>query len=206
MTVPPSSHRDAHPYGRSSDDVRRRELRVRRTRRLRAVQLAIFSLLVIVLIGVGVYAVGEFRRPSAEQGVIAQKSFGEEEAEVTCPDPGAVPLPPGDVTVTVLNGTSRGGLAGEVTEQLGSRGFTMGDAGNTKKADSAVTIVYGPDGYLAAQSVRTQVPDAALRLDDREGAEVDLLLGNGFSEIAPEDDAAAALEDAVEMPEGCPTE
>lgn len=82
----------------------------------------------------------------------------------------------------------------------------MGDAGNTKKADSAVTIVYGPDGYLAAQSVRTQVPDAALRLDDREGAEVDLLLGNGFSELAPEDDAAAALEDAVEMPEGCPTE
>lgn len=201
-----SSHRDAHPYGRSADDVRRREQRVRRTRRVRAVQLAIFSLLMVVLVVVGAYAVGQLREPSAEPGVIAPKTFGNPAAEVTCPEPGAVPLPPAEVSVTVLNGTSRAGLAGEVTEQLGERGFTTGEAGNTTKAGSGATVVHGPDGYLAAQSVRVQVPEATLKLDEREGAEVDLLLGSGYAGLTDGEEAAAGLETAVEIPEGCPAE
>ncbi|MGP9681486.1 LytR C-terminal domain-containing protein [Brachybacterium sp. AOP3-A1-3] len=200
-----TSHRDAHPYGRSADDVRRREQRVRRTRRLRATQLGIFSLLALLLIGVGTYAVGQFREPVQEPGVIGPTSATEESTGLTCPEPGAVPLPPKSVTVTVLNGTGRGGLAGDITEQLAERGFAVGDPGNTKKASGAATVVYGPKGYLAAESVRAQVPDATLTLDEREDETVDLLLGNGFSTLAEQKDATAALEKPVEIPEGCPT-
>ena len=79
----PTSHHDAHPYGRSADDVRRRDRRLRRTRRLRATQLAIFSLLAVALIAVGVYAVGELRQPAADPGQIAPKTFGAAPVETT---------------------------------------------------------------------------------------------------------------------------
>lgn len=199
-----SSHHDAHPYGRSADDVRRRDQRLRRTRRMRAIQLTIFSLLAVVLVAIGVYAVGELREPSAEPGVISPKSFGRDPVELTCPEPDAVPLPPGDVTVTVMNGTSRGGLAGDVSEDLAGRGFVLETPGNTGKASGPATIVHGPDGYLAAESVRVQVQGAQLSLDTaREGTGVDLLLGDGFTGLEDEATATAALEQPVAMPEDC---
>jgi hypothetical protein len=192
----PTSHRDAHPYGRSADDVRRRDQRLRRTRRLRATQLAIFSVLAIVLIGIGVYAVGELREPVAEPGVISPKSLGPDPVAIQCPEPDALPLPPAEVTVTVLNGTTRSGLAGTISETLGERGYALGEVGNTRSAGAPATIVHGPAGYLAALSVAAQVttPDVhpVLMLDEaREGEAVDLLLGAG------------ALAQPVPVPEGC---
>lgn len=198
------SHQDAHPYGRSSDDVRRRDQRLRRTRRLRATQLTIFSILAVALVAIGVYAVGELREPVDEPGVIAQKSFGPEPVEFSCPDPDAVPLPPGEVTVTVLNGTSRSGLAGDTSAQLAERGYAVQSPGNTRQATGAATIVHGPEGYLAAQSVRVQIQGAQLRLDEQlEDSAVQLLLGDGFTGLEEESAAASALEAPVEPPEGC---
>lgn len=199
-----TSHRDAHPYGRSADDVRRRDLRLRRTRRMRAIQLAIFSILAVTLIAIGAYAVEELREPSAAPGVIAPKSFGPDPVELTCPEPGALPLPPAEVTVTVLNGTSRSGLAGSITEKLGERGFTLGEPGNTHKATGPATVVHGPEGYLAAQSVRAQIEGAQLQLDTKaEGTAVTLLIGDGFTDLQEESAAAALLEQPVGTPEGC---
>ncbi|GAA4522226.1 LytR C-terminal domain-containing protein [Brachybacterium paraconglomeratum] len=171
---------------------------------MRATQLTIFSLLAVVLIGIGVYAVGELREPATEPGVIAPKSFGPDAVALTCPEPGAVPLPPAEVTVTVLNGTTRGGLAGEVSEDLAARGYALESPGNTRKASGPATIVHGPEGYLAAQSLRVQVQGSQLTLDDaREGASVDLLIGDGFVGLEDEAAAATALEQPVEVPEGC---
>ena len=199
-----TSHRDAHPYGRSSDDVRRRNQRLRRTRRMRAIQLTIFSILAISLIGVGVYAVGQLQEPSAEPGTIDPKAFGPAAVGITCPEPGAVPLPPSEVTVSVLNGTSRSGLAGAVSEDLIARGYAIETTGNTRQATGAALIVHGPDGYLAAQAVKAQVPEGTLKLDQkREGTAVDLLIGSEFSGLVEESAAAAALEQPVATPEGC---
>lgn len=199
-----SPHRDVHPYGRSADDVRRRALRTRRTRRLRITQLVIFSLLMLTLVGVGAYALRELRTSPTEPGEIAQKTFGAAPAQQVCPEPGAVPLPPGEVEVRVLNGTGRSGLAGSVSEDLAARGYVTGDPGNTTQASGAAIIVHGPDGYLAAQSLRAQLVEGAqLQQDDREGTSVDLLLGDGFPGLAEEGAAAAALAQPVEPPEGC---
>jgi hypothetical protein len=203
-----TSHRDAHPYGRSADDVRRRDRRLRRTRRLRATQLAMFSVLAVALIAIGVYAVGELREPATEPGVISPKELGPDPVAVDCPEPDAVPLEPGKVAVTVLNGTTRSGLAGTTAEELGERGYEVGDVGNTSSAGAPVTIVYGPAGYLAAMSLSAQLAtseqEPVLDLaEDREGAGVDLLLGNGYRGLAEADDASAALEEPVPLPEGC---
>lgn len=204
----PTSHRDAHPYGRSADDVRRRDQRLRRTRRLRATQLGMFSVLAVALIGIGVYAVGELQEPSAEPGVISPKSLGPDPMQVQCPDPEATPLEPGEVTVTVLNGTTRSGLAGTTAEELGERGYEVADVGNTRSAGAPVAIVYGPAGYLAAMSVNAQLASAdqepVLKLsEDREGAAVDLLLGTGYRGLAEESEASATLQEAAPAPEGC---
>lgn len=204
----PTSHRDAHPYGRSADDVRRRDQRLRRTRRLRATQLAMFSVLAVALVAIGVYAVGELQEPSAEPGVISPKSLGPDPAQVECPDPEATPMEPGEVTVAVLNGTTRSGLAGTTAEELGARGYEVADVGNTRSAGAPVTIVYGPAGYLAAMSVNAQLATAeqepVLKLaEDREGAAVDLLLGSGYRGLAEESEASATLQEAVPAPEGC---
>lgn len=199
-----SSHRDARPYGRPVDDLRSRDQRLRRSRRRRAAQLTVFCALCLALVATGVLAVRELQKPAAEPGVIAPKSFGAEPVALTCPEPGAVPLPPGEVTVTVLNGTSRSGLAGTVSAELVGRGFVAGETGNTRQATGPATIVHGPEGYLAAQSVRVQVQGAQLRLDEgREGTAVDLLIGDGFTALEEESAAAAALTAPVETPEGC---
>lgn len=195
--------RRSHPYGRSADDVRRSRLRRGRTRRLRITQLVVFSVLAIVLIGIGAYAIGELRSPATDPGQIAEKTFGAVAPEVTCPEPGAVPAAPEDVTVTVLNGTGTSGLAGRTTEELAERGYGTGDAGNTRNASGAAVIVHGPEGYLAAQSVLAQVGEGQLRLDGREGTEVDLLLGDGYDGLVEPEVAAETLATEVAVPEGC---
>src|SRR5699024_1789314 len=175
-----SSHRDAHPYGRSADDVRRRDQRLRRTRRLRATQLAIFSILAVALVVIGVYAVGELREPVEDPGVIAEKSFGPEQIELTCPDPGAVPLEPGEVTVTVMYRTTRSGRGGEDTGERGGRCARVETPGTTGRADGRATIVHGPEGYLAARSVGAQRQEAQRELDEElEGTAVTMLIGDG---------------------------
>ncbi len=199
-----SSHRDARPYGRPVDDLRSRDQRLRRSRRRRAVQLIVFCVLCLALVVTGVLAVRELQKPAAEPGVIAPKSLGADPVALSCPEPGAVPLAPGEVTVTVLNGTSRSGLAGSVSAELVGRGFLAGGTGNTQQATGPATIVHGPEGYLAAQSVRVQIQGAQLRLEEgRPGTAVDLLIGEGYTGLEEESVAAAALAEPVETPEGC---
>jgi hypothetical protein len=202
-----SSHRDAHPYGRSHDDVRRRDRRRRRQRRVRITQLIVFS---IAMIGIIVALVYAWKQLTAEDpqasgpsdaGAAANVAVGEDGTQ--CPEPGAKPAAPKSVEVTVLNGTSRGGLAGSVTDSLDERGFSTGKAGNTKSAKGAITVVHGPSGYLEASAVAAEFDDATLRLDDREDATVDVLIGDGFKDLVDEDEADSRLEKAVEIPQGC---
>lgn len=194
-----SSHRDAHPYGRSGDDLRKRNLREARLRRLRITQLVVFSLLVILLAGAVAYALQQLRTP-AEPPAASPSSAA---APASCPSPGALPAPPGEVTVTVLNGTDRSGLAGQVTEELAGRGYATGEAGNTDQAQAPATVVHGEGGYLAAASVAAQVEGAVVRSGDVPAGQVQLLIGEGWPGLRPADAATAALAQPAPAPEGC---
>lgn len=198
----PSSHRDAHPYGRSGTDVRRRTERSTRIRRVRITQLVLFSLMAIAMLAAVFWAITQLRSPQTEEAPPPETVTGED--GVICPDEDATPPDPEEVTVSVQNGTSRSGLAGSVGDDLTERGYEVDDPKNTSEAEGAVTVVYGPSGYLAAQSVAAQFDDVSFRVDDRDSDTVDVLLGDEYESLSSGKKADERLADPVDPPEGCP--
>ncbi|MFJ7767608.1 LytR C-terminal domain-containing protein [Streptomyces sp. NPDC097107] len=115
--------------------------------------------------------------------------------------PAAVALPkPAQVTVNVLNATTRSGLAQKTADELKKRGFRIGDVSNApEKYDKKVTgtgLLLGPAASpkTSLPVLGTQLPAAERRTDAaRKGAAVDLIIGNGFKDLAKRADADAAL-------------
>ncbi|MFJ3339054.1 LytR C-terminal domain-containing protein [Streptomyces sp. NPDC086766] len=126
----------------------------------------------------------------------------------TAAEPKASPSPvraeralpkPGRITVNVLNATARKGLAKQTADELKKRGFHIGQVGNaTKEFDKKVK---GTGLLLGATSamntslpvLATQLTGAETRADTRKGADVDLVIGDGFKELAKQPDATKAL-------------
>lgn len=115
--------------------------------------------------------------------------------------PAAVAVPkPAQITVNVLNATTRKGLAQQTADELKKRGFRIGDVTNApaqfdKKVDGS-GVLLGPAAALkgALPVLGTQLPAAERRTDAaRKGATVDLIIGNGFKGLAKPADADAAL-------------
>ncbi|NSL43491.1 LytR C-terminal domain-containing protein [Streptomyces sp. 8P21H-1] len=120
------------------------------------------------------------------------------------PSPSASPVKavpkPGQITVNVLNATSRTGLAKDTADALKKRGFRIGEVGNASKAYDKK--VEGPGVVLGAKAaadtaltvLATQVTGAEKKTDSRvKPAEVDLILGKAFKALAPEKAADRAL-------------
>ncbi|GGW74844.1 membrane protein [Streptomyces caelestis] len=117
------------------------------------------------------------------------------------PSPSAKPLPePRAITVNVFNATTRSGLAKKTADELKKRGFKIGDVGNaTKQYDKKVKgpgVLLGPASALdtSLPVLGTQLPGAERRSEAaRKGAAVDLVIGDGFKELAKKPDADRAL-------------
>ncbi|MFF9030595.1 LytR C-terminal domain-containing protein [Streptomyces iakyrus] len=128
------------------------------------------------------------------------------------PSAGAEPLPqPRTITVNVLNATTRAGLAKKTADELKKRGFKIGDVGNaTKQYDKKVKgtgLLLGPAAALdtSLPVLGTQLPGAERRTEAaRKGAAVDLVIGDGFKELAKKPDADRALT-KLATPEPAPT-
>jgi hypothetical protein len=118
------------------------------------------------------------------------------------PSPSAtVALPaPGRITVNVLNATTRDGLAKDTAAELKKRGFKIGDVGNApEKYDKKVKgpgVLLGPATAkgTSLQVLAAQLTGAELRTDaGRKGADVDLILGDGFKKLTSAQAADTAL-------------
>ncbi len=128
------------------------------------------------------------------------------------PSPRAQPLPePRTITVNVLNATTRSGLAKKTADELKKRGFKIGDVGNaTKEYDKKVKgpgVLLGPAAALdtTLPVLGTQLPGAERRTEAaRKGATVDLVIGDGFKDLAKKPDADRALTRLIK-PEPAPT-
>ncbi|MCW5250127.1 LytR C-terminal domain-containing protein [Streptomyces sp. SHP 1-2] len=117
------------------------------------------------------------------------------------PSPATALPKPGEVTVNVLNATTRSGLAQKTADELKKRGFRIGEVGNApeeldKKIDGA-GVLLGPAAAAktAFPVLGTQIPAAERRTDAaRRGTTVDLVIGKAFKGLAlrPEADAALA--------------
>ncbi|MDG9720632.1 LytR C-terminal domain-containing protein [Streptomyces sp. DH24] len=113
--------------------------------------------------------------------------------------PVALPAP-GQITVNVLNATTRAGLAKKTADELKKRGFRIGEVGNASKQYDkkvkATGILLGPTTALKTSLpvLGTQLTTAERRTDAaRKGAEVDLIIGDAFKTLTPKADAAKAL-------------
>ncbi|MET7270823.1 LytR C-terminal domain-containing protein [Streptomyces flaveolus] len=116
------------------------------------------------------------------------------------PAAAAAVLKPAQVTVNVLNATTRKGLAQQTADELKKRGFRIGEVTNApaefdKKVDGS-GVLLGPAAALKGSLpvLGTQLPAAERRTDAaRKGATLDLIIGNGFTGLAKRADADAAL-------------
>ena len=106
---------------------------------------------------------------------------------VACPVATSSLPPIKGIAVTVLNGTSRRGLAGEVARGLQARKFAITSTGNdttTKPGKEAAVIRHGPGGALKAKTLAAQVAGKVLLVNDKRADEsVDLILQPGFKKL-----------------------
>ncbi|WP_327414901.1 LytR C-terminal domain-containing protein [Streptomyces sp. NBC_01233] len=113
--------------------------------------------------------------------------------------PAIVLPPPGEITVNVYNATPRAGLAKAVGDELAKRGFVIGHVGNApadfdKKVPGTGILLGSPTTDKAAFSVLgTQLAGTTQQTDTREGADIDLILGDAFKELSTKEDADKAL-------------
>lgn len=92
-------------------------------------------------------------------------------------------LTPEDVSVHVLNGAGREGLAAEVAEFLSARGFTVAEVGNAESFDRETTEVsHGPGGRDHAELVASFFPGAEVTSapEAPEGADVVVVVGDDW--------------------------
>lgn len=168
-------------------------------RRGRKVLALIATLALIGLLGYGTVQLidvfrGEDDRRDEASGPAEPECRPEENAEpVRLPEPEAV-------TVNVYNATTRSGLAQQTADALAERGFTIGEVDNApEELDGEVA---GPGLLLGSEQAEESGALAVLgahlsgaepRPGDREDAAVDLVLGDGFEQLAAEDEVITAL-------------
>ena len=115
-------------------------------------------------------------------------------------------LPPAEVSVAVLNGTGRRGLAATVAAELRTRGFVVPDVANAPVPAGPVTAVvsYPPAQLQQAVTVGARFPEARLA-EDPAAATVAVSLGDGYQQLLAEDALSAPVPaPAAPLPAGCP--
>lgn len=112
----------------------------------------------------------------------------------TTPTPGQC-IDPKDVTINVLNGTTRAGLARTSADALMAAGFTIGQVTNYRKNDVAnyAVLRHGPlaEGAATAFAEHYGQPVKLWLVDEMEGTTMDLVVGKKFDRWAefPEEPA-----------------
>jgi LCP family protein required for cell wall assembly len=104
-------------------------------------------------------------------------------ADVTDPGAGTAGPAPSDVSVEVVNASTRSGLAGEVSETLSSLGFNVGEPSSADQPTSETVIRFSPDQAAAAEVLRATVPSATEVPDPGSTGVLQLVLGRSFDDV-----------------------
>ncbi|WP_433826775.1 LytR C-terminal domain-containing protein [Actinoplanes sp. CA-015351] len=98
-----------------------------------------------------------------------------------------LPDDPAEVTVKVLNGTTRAGLAESVSNEFKNRRFTVKEPAKSKsKFKGVAEIKYGPETVGRAQLLRAYfLAQSKMTYDaKRKGAVIDVVVGDQFQQLA----------------------
>jgi LCP family protein required for cell wall assembly len=107
-------------------------------------------------------------------------------ASSASPTPGSgLTIPPGAITVRVLNGTGEPGIAHRVAAELVAQGFHA-TAGNASARGVSTTVVrYGTNRSESSLTVAAAVKPSSRQLDPTLGNTVELLVGADFAKVVP---------------------
>ncbi|MGV9252143.1 LytR C-terminal domain-containing protein [Streptomyces sp. NPDC003697] len=180
--------------------------RMRRPRRRgRLVMLSVASVVALGVLGWGTLQLvdvfsggGRAEAGGAGTDCAATLSASARKGSSPTAPPRVLPKPAG-ITVNVFNATPRSGLAKQTADELKKRGFRIGQVGNaTQQFDKKVKgsgLLLGPASSLntSLPVLATQLTTAERRTDARKGADVDLIIGDGFQALTPRADADKAL-------------
>jgi LCP family protein required for cell wall assembly len=112
---------------------------------------------------------------------------GEEPPSTASPQPSAsskpLTVPPSDISVTVENGTHRGGLAASTATQLEQQGFVVGPPADADRHDIAGTVVRYAPGQEEQARTLAAATGAQLRVDNSAGPSLVLVLGSDFVQV-----------------------
>lgn len=111
----------------------------------------------------------------------------------------------GRVQLRIYNATAREGLARTVADQLGGRGYAILSAENdplsgVRPVEAPAEVRFGPGGKRFAEQVRRQVPGATLYRDAREGAVIDLVLGERYRRLSTPAELARGRQGIARVP------
>lgn len=122
-----------------------------------------------------------------------------------CPPEDARPVPYGEITVNVFNGTTRGGLAAATASELANRGLQIGARANDPygRYSGTTLIRTGQAGLEEAYTVAAIFPDAVIQLDVREDPSIDVTLGTLYDAMRPPGEAQLDPSLPIEAPAGC---
>lgn len=113
--------------------------------------------------------------------------------------PSALPRP-AKVSVTVLNGNGKSGLAATVSKQLHARGFKISTYGNDDPVAGVAEIRYASTYAASATVLHAYIPGATLVLRSSTPAGVTVSLGAKFRSLASTKQVKAALTKASTAP------
>jgi hypothetical protein len=103
--------------------------------------------------------------------------------DATDPGAGSAGPAPGDVSVQVVNASTRSGLAGEVSETLSSLGFDVGEPSSADQPTTETVIRFSPDQAAAAEVLKATVPSATEVPDPGSSGVLKLVLGRSFDDV-----------------------
>ena len=138
-------------------------------------------LVVLLLLFFAFWYAFSYYRASTERSAAAPKT-------ATCRPYDPKVAAPANTTVNVYNATSKEGLAGRTATELRRRGFTVGKVANDPLGRSvkAAEVRFGPGGKSRAELVAPLGGKGTTKVaDKRKDTTVDLVLGAGFTTLAP---------------------
>ncbi|HVT20529.1 MAG TPA: LCP family protein [Mycobacteriales bacterium] len=96
-------------------------------------------------------------------------------------------VPPGNISVQVLNATSTNGLAARAAADLSRLGFAISDTGNAPKGSSetATVVQYGPSRADSANTVAAAVTGATEQEVSSLGDKIRLVVGSSYEGVKP---------------------
>lgn len=149
------------------------------------------TLVVLVLLGVGVFYAGRWGWEQLSQpfGDPELTAAATEEAIPCTPAPqGIESLPkPSAIKVNVYNASGIGGLAAQTAEELSQKGFQIGAVDNDplgKRISGVGEIRSAPNVKKRVEQLLRYVPGAVWVQDNRPGKTLDFAIGTGFSGVS----------------------